>query len=205
MYHAISRKEVFHGRKYDSRWGLAARRLHGEVHDSGFPGGHQPRLVHFHRPLGVGLYSSWQLPRFIPKRRTLDYLVNASQNVSDIIGYLVWVFTPHSCHRVKSRISRRLTSPRKFRRAVLCTSRMSRCGAGPCALRLSCVSPRGLNLVFGSSSASTGLYPTATGPLLLSAFSFLTGVSPVTGEVEFPFSLLRILLSSTTESSPPSP
>ena len=44
---------------------------------------------------------------------------------------------------MKSRISRRLTSPRKFRRAVLCTSRMSRSGAGPCALRLSCVSPRG--------------------------------------------------------------
>ena len=46
-------------------------------------------------------------------------------------------------HRVKSRISRRLTSPRKFRRAVLCTSRMSRSSAGPCALRLSCVSLRG--------------------------------------------------------------
>ena len=38
-------------RKYDSRWGLAARRLHGEVQDCGF----------FHRPLDVGLYSSWQL------------------------------------------------------------------------------------------------------------------------------------------------
>ena len=46
-------------------------------------------------------------------------------------------------HRVQSRISRRLTSPRKFRRAVLCTSRMSRSSAGPCALRLSCVSLRG--------------------------------------------------------------
>ena len=57
-----------------------------------------------------------------------------------------------------------------------------------------------LNLVFGSSSVSTGLYPTATGPLLLSASSFLTGVSPVAGEVEFPFSLLRILRSSTKPS-----
>ena len=69
--------------------------------------------------------------------------MNASQDMSDIIGYLVWVLAPHSCHRVKSRISRRLTLPRKFRRAVLCTSRMSRSSAGPCALRLSCVSPRG--------------------------------------------------------------
>ena len=32
---------------------------------------------------------------------------------------------------------------------------------------------------------STGLYPAATGPLLLSAFSFLTGVSPVAGRVSF--------------------
>ena len=27
----------------------------------GFPSGQQPRLVHFHRPFDVGLYSSWQL------------------------------------------------------------------------------------------------------------------------------------------------
>ena len=69
--------------------------------------------------------------------------MNASQDISGIIGYLVRVLTPHSCHRVKSRISRKLTSPRKFRRAVLCTSRVSRSSASPCALRLSCVSPRG--------------------------------------------------------------
>ena len=61
VYHAIFRREVFHGRKYDSRLGLAARRHHGEVQDCGFPSGQQPRLVHFHRPLDVGLHSSWQL------------------------------------------------------------------------------------------------------------------------------------------------
>ena len=67
MYHAISRREVVHGRKYDSRWGLAARRLHGEVQDSGFPGGQQPRLVHFHRPLDVGLYSSLAASQLHPE------------------------------------------------------------------------------------------------------------------------------------------
>ena len=110
------------------------------------------------------------------------------------------------CFPVRSRISRRLASPRKFRRAVLCTSRMSRRGAGPCALRLSFVSPRGsvepgireLICVHWAVPNSDGSAPSLR--LLVPHGCFSSR-----WEVEFLFSLLRILQSSTSESSPPSP
>ena len=44
-------------------------------------------------------------------------------------GNWEWVFTPPSWWRAKSRCSRRLTTPRKVRRAVLRTSRMLRSGS----------------------------------------------------------------------------